>query len=302
MTPEQREAIKTREKAATPGPWVQSTHVPNMSTIGSSSGAIADVSLWSFGEPGNPEESLANAEFIAHARTDIPALLEDLEAAEAKNTHISKLLDLSVISLGIYCESRDTFKHENRDLERERNEAREKLAAAEHDLEEWRDYWGSDSPHDSHVMAGTSDPFVRQLGKEQARANTAENRLAASELAIAQVRAAVDKEEHGDECSSHDCFGNGPCDCWKSRIPTGQDSALVEAVREVVVAEIEYGASIIPPAASMQNIAAIDRCQKAHRELVTLAPESWKHEPERDLVAAYDELLDAWNRPPITKL
>ena len=39
-------------------------------------------------------------------------------------------------------------------------------------LKEWEDYWGCESPHDSHVQAGC---YPNQLGKEQARANRAEN-------------------------------------------------------------------------------------------------------------------------------
>jgi len=54
---------------------------------------------------------------------------------------------------------------------------RQRAEAAERDLAEWQDYWGADSPHDTHVQVGTSEKFARQLGKEQARANTAENRL-----------------------------------------------------------------------------------------------------------------------------
>lgn len=43
------------------------------------------------------------------------------------------------------------------------------------DLEEWRSYWGCDSPHDSHVSMGTSDKSARQLGTEQERANRLEH-------------------------------------------------------------------------------------------------------------------------------
>lgn len=54
-------------------------------------------------------------------------------------------------------------------------ELQAEIEGLKRDLAEWQDYWGCDSPHDSHVQAGNSNPFSRQLGKEQARANTAEN-------------------------------------------------------------------------------------------------------------------------------
>lgn len=41
---------------------------------------------------------------------------------------------------------------------------------------EWEDYWGCESPHDSHVQSGEPGQYARQLGLEQARANRAENK------------------------------------------------------------------------------------------------------------------------------
>ncbi len=70
--------------------------------------------------------------------------------------------------------------------------ANQRAEAAEAALKEWQDYWGSDSPHDTHVQIGTSEKYERQLGKEQVRANTAENRLARAEAALAEAKLVID--------------------------------------------------------------------------------------------------------------
>ncbi len=54
----------------------------------------------------------------------------------------------------------------------------ERLTAA---LAEWRDYWGCESPHDTEADKSS------QLGKEQARANTAENKLARTAAALSEA-------------------------------------------------------------------------------------------------------------------
>jgi hypothetical protein len=53
--------------------------------------------------------------------------------------------------------------------------SRERIAELEAELEEWRDYWGCSSPHDTHVQSGERGEYARQLGIEQARANRVEN-------------------------------------------------------------------------------------------------------------------------------
>ena len=50
------------------------------------------------------------------------------------------------------------------------DETEAQLAAANAEIKVWQDYWNCESPHDTHVQAGTSGPW-RQLGNEQARAN-----------------------------------------------------------------------------------------------------------------------------------
>src|SRR5688500_14177874 len=74
MTLESIEEIEKRAEAATPGPWWVS---PN-------------PEQWVESEHDYPPSRLQDAEFIAHAREDIPALIESLRArdellAECKN-------------------------------------------------------------------------------------------------------------------------------------------------------------------------------------------------------------------------
>ncbi len=86
---------------------------------------------------------------------------EAAEAAEAKTKELQATVE----------EFDEHVKTCNSDRERQRADK------AEAELKGWQDYWGCDSPHDSHVQIGTSEPFARQLGKEQARANKAGNEL-----------------------------------------------------------------------------------------------------------------------------
>ena len=74
-----REAVRRRAEAATPGPWKPWTTDDYPSVVYFENGAsfrVAVCSGWS--------NNAADAEFIAHARADVPALLDALEAAEAR--------------------------------------------------------------------------------------------------------------------------------------------------------------------------------------------------------------------------
>lgn len=55
-------------------------------------------------------------------------------------------------------------------------------------LDEWEEYFGCTSPHDSFANWGTSNPFINQLGAEQRRANFAENKMEAMQAEIAELR------------------------------------------------------------------------------------------------------------------
>lgn len=66
MTHDELQAIKARAAAATPGPWSVNNTDP-------------DVVLDSDGRFVGRADEDADAEFIAHARTDVPALIAEVE-------------------------------------------------------------------------------------------------------------------------------------------------------------------------------------------------------------------------------
>lgn len=80
MTGVDVEHTKTLEAAATPGPWhtEPSKHVSGRYVIDTESRTIMHVT--------GPVHSLADAEFIAHARTAVPALVAAVERVQALHT------------------------------------------------------------------------------------------------------------------------------------------------------------------------------------------------------------------------
>lgn len=123
----------------------------------------------------------------------------------------------------------------------------------------------------------------KRIAELEASTDESREKLAASELAMAQVRAAVKKEPDSPGCASFRCreFRDEddpayvtrvniglPCDCIKSRIPTGSDSALAEAVKRMIGAwsSASFVISDIPD----EVLTSID-------QMIALAPESWKH-------------------------
>lgn len=89
MTPKQLQGIKARADAATPGPWEEKTNRHpqcNGEPWGWISGASGNIT-WS-GYVGK-----TNADFIAHARTDIPALVAEVERLAAENSTLKKALE-----------------------------------------------------------------------------------------------------------------------------------------------------------------------------------------------------------------
>lgn len=74
MTPEEIAEIKARAEAATPGAWSILIHEPSLSRMVVSNDRTLDID---FGYVGNRTE--ADAEFVAHARTDVPTLLAEVE-------------------------------------------------------------------------------------------------------------------------------------------------------------------------------------------------------------------------------
>lgn len=87
MTAEERAAIWARVDAATKGPW----HAPGMGEIHTDHEHGVFVGEDQYGQPDPVIGDLCthhncdeNAEFIAHARSDVPDLLDALEASEAR--------------------------------------------------------------------------------------------------------------------------------------------------------------------------------------------------------------------------
>ena len=97
LTDEQLAEIRTRLEAATPGPWVRGQNGPiwnsrvyGPANHGAESGPLCDT----LGIQ-NPERRTANRDFIAHAPTDIRALLTEIERLRAEGLRLT----------GIYCGS-----------------------------------------------------------------------------------------------------------------------------------------------------------------------------------------------------
>ena len=75
MTPAKRKAARARCEAATPGPWAAHPQPRSLTSIRSRDDSIAVVTS---------DRDDADSAFIAHARADLPAALDALDAAEAE--------------------------------------------------------------------------------------------------------------------------------------------------------------------------------------------------------------------------
>ena len=76
------ERIKAREQKATPGPWNRIEHKHGRIYVGTNEKPIADIcNLYH-------TESEANLAFIAHARTDIPELIAEVERLTGKVRYV----------------------------------------------------------------------------------------------------------------------------------------------------------------------------------------------------------------------
>jgi hypothetical protein len=79
---EERDAIRSRAEAATPGPWSAYGSWP-FEVIGDAWDPDGGRQVLVTGTEGRE----ADSHFAAHARTDVPALLDALDAAEAETAH-----------------------------------------------------------------------------------------------------------------------------------------------------------------------------------------------------------------------
>jgi len=100
MTDEELQAIKARVEAATPGPWAMSRDEMSagfgqhryvvVGTTTADGKKLVDWRLLVEGMRG--ADAVHDAEFIAQARTDVPALLAEVERLQAERNEIEALL------------------------------------------------------------------------------------------------------------------------------------------------------------------------------------------------------------------
>jgi hypothetical protein len=153
-----REAIRAREAAATPGPWgVPEEHRPWLSPQ-----TLYINGNYPHVELEDSEQGLADLEFIHHARTDIPALLAENKALRTQLDRANaKALEMLGRQLG--------------DVERLTAE-RNRLAAGIAELVAMFDpsakrgderYLIEDAAIKVHALAGLPDPYVGDLASNE---------------------------------------------------------------------------------------------------------------------------------------
>lgn len=90
MTREELDAIRARAEAATKGPWACADPMKyDKMQVTGSMGQVCKTDLYGFEYP----QCWDNGDFIAHARTDIPALLSYIAELEAKLAHRERALN-----------------------------------------------------------------------------------------------------------------------------------------------------------------------------------------------------------------
>ena len=75
MTEQELKAIEARANAATPGPWVHETRYGAIGAVEAGNEALAQVQQ-RVARDNNRRDT--DAAFIAHARTDIPSLVDEV--------------------------------------------------------------------------------------------------------------------------------------------------------------------------------------------------------------------------------
>lgn len=101
MTEERLAEIRGREKAATQGPWVADEHAFSVTLgynpdhkrthgYGCGNNFVCDLNDGEYHEYYREAEQRANADFIAHAREDVSALLDEVERLRAENEQLKE--------------------------------------------------------------------------------------------------------------------------------------------------------------------------------------------------------------------
>lgn len=97
MTPERLAAIRDRAICATEGPWAPwfdqdgQPHMSGMLMVGNAAAVIPEGETWIEGVDVNPIAHTYTPEdrrFIAHARTDVPDLLAEVDRLRAENDNL----------------------------------------------------------------------------------------------------------------------------------------------------------------------------------------------------------------------
>ncbi|MEV6737917.1 hypothetical protein AB0N14_13680 [Streptomyces sp. NPDC051104] len=100
-TPLNLDAIEARANAATPGPWMADGH----EIYGSGCGVL-DIEQWKAEtlRIEDPEGAKADAEFMAHARTDVPALAAEIRRLRAELAELrAKTLTTEADEIVLHC-------------------------------------------------------------------------------------------------------------------------------------------------------------------------------------------------------
>lgn len=113
MTDEELAAVKARAEKATSGPW-ESYSVPgrNRSAAGYAAVEVAETEVQVTRDVGG----WFDADFIAHARTDVPALVAEVARLQGEEDHIQDALGETQRLMG---ELNDALIHKLRDAEAE---------------------------------------------------------------------------------------------------------------------------------------------------------------------------------------
>lgn len=109
MTNDEAKAAKARAEAATPGPWKNTSGNGSGSVSAPTEGCAVYVNAGAFADAGTVRRWKRDAAFIAAARTDVPALVDDLLEARA-----GKALALEAFEKGHALVA--ALEHDNADL------------------------------------------------------------------------------------------------------------------------------------------------------------------------------------------
>ena len=104
MTEQERQAIRGRCQSSTPGPWAVDTASGGVNVI---SDHYSDECVGICGNAKNWQLLKGDAEFIAHARQDVPALLAEVERLRAENSQLREGLQTVTSIMRPYKEASD---------------------------------------------------------------------------------------------------------------------------------------------------------------------------------------------------